>query len=604
MSAINTWTQFEIVGDFAPTAVVAQLNDNLGMTPLTKPAGSGGPIPNENVRQGIHVLKSFQDLRLLDRFIETWLEVTDGRLIFAPVYRIWWTAISQNFQGMLSGFGEDSILKHTSELICRNTSIPMRCNVSMSVQDWALQATGVYLRWETLGLLFAYIGHFFTSNSNCFKAVFTSDGGGSLERQAVAQRMASLAKQCLSLCSDPNDLFLCLLLEYTLVLKLVEGELSSNVWNQAGRLCEQTVLLGLHQEKRLDADAPFYLCELRVRLFSRIYALDKTLCTSLGRPPRISHRHCALQMIHDMTDEEVCLQEPEVSMVVCQLQGGWSVSGELRNAGWFRARSQHTVLREEILEVALGSFNHDLELRIPLIRQKVMNCLEAYPEWARISPEEALSSMSLGVNIPGRNHQWRRHDILHLFILHNWVRQTLFLLERAIVRRRDGPSTDLINAALRLLQLALKTYGMKDNFYECFFQADVLLVFYALPPASILALELLADAKHCPTPSLLPHSEVIQQLSVLVHCLDAVEIKESKYEICRTGLHAVRRVLDLVLVSSNQQAYSTDNTPTSPVQLDSKDDCPVLGQDESLLQWLAHSEFHDGSWQDFATVGL
>jgi hypothetical protein len=35
------------------------------------------------------------------------------------------------------------------------------------------------------------------------------------------------------------------------------------------------VILGLHQEKKVDGQVPFFVCELRTRLFEQVYAHDK-----------------------------------------------------------------------------------------------------------------------------------------------------------------------------------------------------------------------------------------------------------------------------------------------------------------------------------------
>lgn len=37
------------------------------------------------------------------------------------------------------------------------------------------------------------------------------------------------------------------------------------------------VLLGLHQEKKVNDRVPFFICELRTRLFEQVYAHDKVL---------------------------------------------------------------------------------------------------------------------------------------------------------------------------------------------------------------------------------------------------------------------------------------------------------------------------------------
>ena len=47
------------------------------------------------------------------------------------------------------------------------------------------------------------------------------------------------------------------------------------------------IILGLHQEKRVNDRVPFFVCELRTRLFEQVYAHDKVL--QVGKPHFVKH---------------------------------------------------------------------------------------------------------------------------------------------------------------------------------------------------------------------------------------------------------------------------------------------------------------------------
>lgn len=44
-----------------------------------------------------------------------------------------------------------------------------------------------------------------------------------------------------------------------------------------GEISATMVILGLHQEKKVDERVPVFLCELRTRLFEQVYSHDKVL---------------------------------------------------------------------------------------------------------------------------------------------------------------------------------------------------------------------------------------------------------------------------------------------------------------------------------------
>lgn len=54
-------------------------------------------------------------------------------------------------------------------------------------------------------------------------------------------------------------------------------------WQRMGETCDFIVMMGLHQEKRVDENTPFMICEMRKRLFELAYSHDKSIATFLGK---------------------------------------------------------------------------------------------------------------------------------------------------------------------------------------------------------------------------------------------------------------------------------------------------------------------------------
>lgn len=119
-------------------------------------------------------------------------------------------------------------------------------------------------------------------------------------------------------------------------------------------------MMGLHQEKKVDAQTSFFICELRIRIFDEVYGHDKSVATFLGRPPRLSHRYCVLQLPLDLTDNEMLLEGPELEACLAKLKDGWNAKNHFGRVTWRRVWSQHARIREDILEIALGTNNDNV----------------------------------------------------------------------------------------------------------------------------------------------------------------------------------------------------------------------------------------------------
>jgi len=95
------------------------------------------------------------------------------------------------------------------------------------------------------------------------------------------------------------------------------------------------------------------------------------------------------------------------------------------------------------------------------------------PGFAKTDPEQLLHDLqhSLVRNIPGCDAEWQPIDVMHLVAVHCGMRHTDFLLERALVLRKQLESRRLVPSASSLLRLVLRIAMMKD--YCSDFQKDL-----------------------------------------------------------------------------------------------------------------------------------
>lgn len=113
--------------------------------------------------------------------------------------------------------------------------------------------------------------------------------------------------------------------------------------------------------------------------------------------------------------------------------------------------------------------------------------------------------------------------------------------------------------------------------------------FHGLPTAGVLAVELLKQEQSRQyTPEILPRSETIQDLSVFISALGAIQPGEGNYHICNQGRQSLRRVLDQILspqlplpvLSSGDQRSSDEMGLYFPT-----------ANDADFLSWLENVEW-------------
>ena len=134
-------------------------------------------------------------------------------------------------------------------------------------------------------------------------------------------------------------------------------------------------------------------------MFVSVYGRDKQVAAFLGRPPRLSYRYCKMEMPLDLSDAQVCMEGAELEAALATLDAdGWSAMGDLKRVTWLRVWFGEARIREEILEVALGSDDENVDQRSVEIWQKLDALNASFPAIMRISPEEVLKP---GQDMPG-----------------------------------------------------------------------------------------------------------------------------------------------------------------------------------------------------------
>ena len=113
---------------------------------------------------------------------------------------------------------------------------------------------------------------------------------------------------------------------------------------------------------------PFFLDEIRRRLVTGSYTLDKTLAMTLSRPPLIGRRYFDVQLPLDLSYDEV-LADPDIrDAAISKLDSsGWNSEGSDQKAGWLRVSALVGSIREQILELSLGRHVDDAPKKAMLV---------------------------------------------------------------------------------------------------------------------------------------------------------------------------------------------------------------------------------------------
>ncbi len=227
----------------------------------------------------------------------------------------------------------------------------------------------------------------------------------------------------------------------------------------------------------MDAETPFFLAELRKRVFISAYGRDKQVASFLGRPPRLSYRYCKMDVPLDLSDEQLFLEGPELTSCLLSLdEDGWNTTGNLYRTTWQRVWFQHCRVREDILEIALGSGDDDMmPQNVEQIRVRLERINHSFPDFMRLQPEDYFDenkSLPIGTHKSSQTERSSRQtNALFTLCIHAGVAHTEFLLLRALVNRRQKDTKDLIPISRRLLQLVLLSQSKRDFF--SYFQGDL-----------------------------------------------------------------------------------------------------------------------------------
>jgi hypothetical protein len=142
------------------------------------------------------------------------------------------------------------------------------------------------------------------------------------------------------------------------------------VWRQLGDLVSASTALGLHREVDVAGTVSF-ISELRRRIFTIVFNIDKGSSLLTGRPPALSYRFCRFKLPLDISEEVMMGSCEEFRRAVENLdEDGWNRAGKIYPNTVTRAHGKLAIVLNEILELSLGDFGEGTNEQIKLVMKQ------------------------------------------------------------------------------------------------------------------------------------------------------------------------------------------------------------------------------------------
>ncbi|RDW92202.1 hypothetical protein BP5796_01596 [Coleophoma crateriformis] len=469
-------------------------------------------------------------------------------------------------------------IKEMAKILTRNTKSILRDTEDGA--SWLASISGWKVRWEMIGILFATLGN--TALSILETDPFWATQPGSRKsRIQFASEMVQCSNWCIQLSSQKdniNYLMISLLFKRTILESQCTGDTSLVLWRQHGDLTAATTGLGLHRAQ--DLAAPVTISsEMRRRIWAVVFAVDKTLATFTGRPPGLSHRYMSCPMPLDLSDDILLAPREEIEKAISELDSnGWNTKGELYTATNLRANMVHALISSEILEIALGNSSQYSDERLMDLKIRNEQTLNSYPPWLHYNKDFANPHYL----------QWTRLSLRFRYL------NCCLLLEQLWTKRGNADKQPLLDVAREMLELTVFMWTERDQFRDRHYDYDFMIMFYGIPAAGVICVELLRQMKQsAPTHLHVPRSEVIPNLSLLVGFLDWVQPTAANKQLCIRMRAVIKGILDRIL-----------DAPPALEIAPALDHFDIAQMDVDDLKWLDSIDWTRGPFVDLGMDGL
>ncbi|KAH8896199.1 hypothetical protein GQ53DRAFT_792147 [Thozetella sp. PMI_491] len=420
-------------------------------------------------------------------------------------------------------------LLELARIIWSNNGKPFSEEISDPVL-WIDQFSGPNLRWETLGVLFAY----WEKNSRSDKgkrqgaAYATSAANREVKYRTALGYSLELAKAASKV---SNSVILFVTCKRAICESHFAGDASFSCWHYHAEAVALLTFLGLHADSSTKPYTPSLASEIRRRVFAYIFGADKALASFTGRPPLLSRRFTSTPAPLDLRDEDLFSDEATIAMRAKSLdKNGWHTEGGLHPATTLRMRLLISRIRDDLFEFSVGNNATNAVETLLEIKARQLRYMAELPAGLALQPTNLRDPDINWETLVGR-------IVSHLDHLIN-----LLLIERFLSRHGYDSNSDLLSVSFEMLSTTLWMWTHRDNLPSVHMS-------YAAPGSGVLCLELLKPTLNNshPTNPKITRSSIIQQLSIFVSFLDCISPAAPNSDLCADCKTVVQHVLDQTL---------------------------------------------------------
>lgn len=238
----------------------------------------------------------------------------------------------------------------------------------------------------------------------------------------------------------------------------------------------------------------------------------------------------------DISDEELLQVPPLRGTTYSEIDSaGWSLGDEILPVSPLRARVMIAYVRDSILEIALRNTLIACEDPLVELKQQAIKMYNEFPSILKYTPEDLLNPALDHVQVYTRLHVTLEH-------LHN-----VFFIERLLSKLHEGVTAELVRISLEIIELSLLPFTNRHLLSGVICDIDWMLMAYGAPAGGVICMELLRPAAASSGTAGVKKSAMIQSLSMLVGCLNAVPPDAPNHGVSATLKKIIEQVLDRVL---------------------------------------------------------
>ncbi|RAL61511.1 hypothetical protein DID88_009550 [Monilinia fructigena] len=154
---------------------------------------------------------------------------------------------------------------------------------------------------------------------------------------------------------DVNEIVVAFRVAIFVLEILVVGDECYGNLNRHGNMVTSACAIGLHRLPHLPPHLLTTAAEYKRRVFAAVYSMDKCSSALNGTPPGIPCLYCRLQMLSDLSETELFLPRTKMQQAIANCdERGCNKKGEIHCGTYYRVSLQNYMVKEEILEGALG----------------------------------------------------------------------------------------------------------------------------------------------------------------------------------------------------------------------------------------------------------